>query len=103
MKLDMNKPVLDLHGDPIKIKERDWSMKEAISDALMRQYDVEKLTGDIKLARYSLAMEIFKSNGEIDLKAEQIVTIKQVACLAYAPLVYGRICEAVDGDEDKDE
>lgn len=97
MKLDMNKPILDLHGDPIKNEEQDWSMKEAISDALLRQYDSETLTGEAKIMRYSLALEIFNSNGTIDLKAEQIVTIKEVACLAYAPLVYGRICDAIDG------
>lgn len=97
MKLDVNKPILDIHGDPIKRGEKDWSIKAAISDALMTQFDNEILTGDQKLMRYSLAMEIYKSNGSIDLKAEQIVIIKQVICLAYAPLVYGRIGEVIDG------
>jgi len=100
MKLCLDNPVLDLRGEPITKNDQDWSIKEAISDALMQQYDTEKLTGDMKLARYSLAMEIYKSNGEISLKAEQIVMIKEVSCLAYMPMIYGRICDLVDRNEE---
>ena len=102
MKVDLNKPILDLLGDPVKISvikgksEEVWTIKRAVCDALMQQYQAEITTGDQKLARYSLALKIHESNGEIDLKAEQIVLMKEVANLAYAPLVYGRICEMLD-------
>ncbi len=96
MNFDLSKPILDLNGEPLSMGDRDLSVKSAISDALMRQYDSEVLTGEAKLSRYSLAMEVHTSNGSIDLKAEDIVLIKQVACLAYSPLVYGRICETID-------
>lgn len=98
MKFDLNKPILDLQGEPVKSgqSEETWTAKRAISDALMSQYQAETLTGEQKLARYSLAIEIHAGNGEIALKAEQIVTIKEVACLAFGPLVYGRICDTLD-------
>jgi len=61
-----------------------------------RQGEVRKMDGEQKMRAYSLATEIMKYD-EIDLKAEDIVFIKEGMEKIYSPLIFGQVCNILEG------
>lgn len=95
MKIDFTKPILNLDGTPVKLSERDTLTLKAVSTgALLSAHPSdENLPGEDKAKRFALAMTIEQADGAIDLKPEDVVTLRSLIGRGYAPLVVGRAYE----------
>lgn len=71
------------------------TMRFAIRSALIA-VPGQPLTPDESLRRFDL-MEKFTSTKEVDLKADEIVLIKNCLAQIYGPLVVGQVVRAIDG------
>ncbi len=59
--------------------EENFTLKKACTDALNgKQSDEKDLSGDDKFSRGALAVDIYKSNGKIDLSSENITLLKKL-------------------------
>ena len=56
----------------------------------------KELKGEEKVERYALAMKIYKSDGLVDLKSEEISLLKKLIGRAYGPLTVGQAWEVLD-------
>lgn len=106
MKIDFSQTLKNPWGDdirdssskPEKIVTHEDGTKEPIfpamtlaraaMNALLADYRDEKLSGQEKAKRYSLAC-LLVNEGPIDLEVEQCALIKEVIGKAYSPLVVG--------------
>ena len=100
MKIDFNKPILDLSGKPVKqddsAKSANATLGTVAVNALMAAYrDEDSLSGADKARRYALALKINKG-GTVDLKSEDVTTIKTLIGKAFNPLIVGRAYEIID-------
>ncbi len=72
----------------IETPEESLTLKIASVEALLTNSD--DLTKEDKTSNYILANKIHKSDGEIDIKSEEIVSIKKFIGKYYGPLVAGQ-------------
>ena len=106
MKVDFNYRFKELSGKPIKTKDEGeidtvlTLRKACVNSLLTTQLDSrgapKRVEGMEKFKRYQLAMEIYNSNGLLDLRAEQIKLLKTLVSDVYAPLVSGQAWEILD-------
>ena len=61
-----------------------------------------ELKGEEKVERFQLATSIHKSNGQVDLKSEEISLLKKLIGRAYGPLTVGQAWKVLDPHEDAD-
>jgi hypothetical protein len=75
---------------PVKVKDtgEDLTLGDVSVTALMGG-DVDKLDAKKKVARYELAMRIFKQ-AEVELEAEEIALLKDLIGKAYGVLIVGK-------------
>lgn len=103
MLIDFDKKILNLNGKKI-LQNSDKGIPEPLnavriaSDALMRFEDKEK--ADEKLKKFNLGMKINKDI-IVDLKAEEIVLLKETIGKHYAPVVVGRMYEILENEDVK--
>lgn len=98
MKIDLSGNVLDLAGNPL-IGDGKESLKlsaVAINALLAPPANRESQpTGEQSLKRFTLAKKI--QQNEQEYTVDEAALIKQCASKIWAPLVYGRLCEAIEG------
>ena len=106
MEVNMNFIFKTLDGDPIREIPNDKNSKEVTlkkmcENALLGSYQDEKIDGSEKAKRYSLAMDIHKANGKIDLESEDIVLLKKLLAKIGSPLVVGQAYEIMESKKKK--
>jgi len=95
MKIDFSKKLTNLDGS--KIKEG-INLKTVCQNALMGAYKGEEaLEGDEKARRYDIAIKLNSSN-ELDLRVEDVKTIKEVIGKAFGPLIVGQAYKIIEGE-----
>ena len=107
MKIDFSIVLKDLRGDPLKDAEgKDtWSadmltLGSVAANALLAPAGQgEKLTGQVQLYRFQLATRIFAATEPLDLKAEDVVVIKNQIAANYLPLASGQAWEIIERAE----
>lgn len=73
------------------------TLKLAAVTVLTFPFDDERaLSGDEKMKRAKLAMQIYDADGEIELKSEDIALIKRLAGKYYSPLPVMRIYDMLE-------
>ena len=107
MKINFNTELLDIDGKAIKItkpstdpkkpgKETAITLKKACIDALLGMTDKDKaIDGTKKFELYDLAIRLNKG-GDISLKAEEVVLLKQRIGAIYLPLIVGRCYDLLE-------
>ena len=99
MKVDFAAKLKNLNGDPIKMAGGDSEVATlgdvAISALFTMTENDKKLTGPQKFDLYVLAT-IIKAGGEIDIKAKDIVLLKDRIAATNGPLVVGRAYELLE-------
>lgn len=92
MNIDFSKPLLDLDQKEIP----GGNLGSVCVNALLTpaQGD-ERMSGEEKLKRYKLGMKI-SGNDSADLSAEELSLIKACVGKLYAPLIVGRVYDAID-------
>lgn len=97
MKVDVSQVVRNLEGDPFKKEDgKDLTIRSLACMALLTQTREEKQTGEEKVELYDLAMRIHKCGKEIELKSEEITTIKKRIGEQYAALIVGQAWEMLE-------
>lgn len=126
MKIDLNRPVLDLYGKPVKrdtgervplldaagapvsdakgaavmVLERvDATLADLALDALMAQAQGSRPDGRASLERFDIALKIRRAaeaGTAVELSAAEVVTILEQSGAIYTPLAHGRLSEALD-------
>jgi hypothetical protein len=82
-------------GFPVDSEEV-WTLRRAITNALNGNYDDEKIDGAEKSKRGLLAFDIHGTQHAVDLSAEDVALIKQLAGKAYGPLMVAQIWRMID-------
>lgn len=104
MKINLNKPVLNLQGEEMYLGNNDGSKSESLAlisslviAALTASYK-EESDGEEKQKRFELAEKIQNNADEVELVSEDIVFIKQFVNKAFSdPVIYSRIVQALEG------
>ena len=109
MPVDFSTPILSLDGkevDDVLAMQANGGVKKTLTlggvvcHALNTSFpEDEKLSGQVKYARGKLAFEVHSAKEPIDLKAEDIKTIKELIPKLYGPLVVYRAFPLLDPAE----
>lgn len=93
--LDFTQVLKDLDGKPIKNDDKELTLGEAATIALLAPFQDEQAKGDTKAKRFLLAIKVRQAK-DAKLTAEEVKEIKDVVAKAFAPLVVGRVWEIID-------
>lgn len=102
MKVNVKQVLNDLNGNALKfgVDQTDFTLREAVVTALTTAIPNEPLSGPESFKRYRIAMAVsgdgVDGDGVIDLKSDEISLIKDLVGKLYAPLVVGRVYDALD-------
>ena len=105
MRINVNSPITGFDGEPIVNKEEGGksevlTLKSICITALSSTTNAESqknIAEDEKLRRFDLAMRIYKSDGEMNLDAEEITLLKKrISEIFIMPVVVGRAHELLD-------
>ena len=84
------KPMIAIRSDGKEKKETKMTLGFVATEALLAMLDVDKgNTGKVKYERYQLAGKIIKAASPVELKIEEIATIKERIGIMYGPEVVG--------------
>lgn len=94
---DFDQPVLNITGEPVKDGGVTLYFKDIIAkEMILPANRDERIPADVSLKRYALAQRII-NGGVVDISVDEAAIIKK-AFESYAPLIYGRIVDFVEGD-----
>lgn len=91
-KFNLNQPIPNLEGEPLKQGDKVLTHGAVIRNALMQP--VEGDTGSQKLRKFEVGLKC--ATDESELSAEDITLIKKCVGDMYAPLVVGRVFNLLD-------
>jgi hypothetical protein len=91
MKVNLNKQFVDFNGNPVP-----ESISDAIAKNLFFGNGVSADNADAKYAAYKLCSKIMNASGAVDLTAEELVLIKQVAEKSFTPGAYGQVIDLLE-------
>jgi len=99
MKVDFDSKITDLRGEALRGEDgSDVTLASVSCTALLASYpDEQNLVPDAKVRRFRLAQQAI-AGGEQDVKAEDVVELKNVLGKAYGPLVVGRAFDIIEPD-----
>lgn len=97
MRVNFNKPILDLDGNPFIQAEKPVTIAYASKEALLAIYPKEEISADEKVRRFKLAEKIYSSSGDCEISLEEAVLIKKLVGIAYGANVVARVYEALEG------
>lgn len=97
MRINTNVVLKNYEGKEIVEYEKPVTLRDVFSTALNSTLPDEKLTADQKVKIYQITTKLYE-NDEADLTVDQLALIKEQVGKVYNPLVYGRVCEFLDGN-----
>jgi hypothetical protein len=100
MKINVDQQIKNLEGELFKESDgtTDLTLKKVLVRALVLQHPSDdKQTGDEKFALYQLASKITNTEGEIDVKPEDIIILKKRVGIMYATAMVGPVYEILNG------
>lgn len=96
MKIKINQPLLGVNNEPIKtLPNQAGTLRDACINSLLVLMDGD--TEKQKLERYEVFKKIRDAKTEVELKAEEIVTIKRSIGKHQPPLILGQCFEMLEG------
>lgn len=109
MKIDGTQVLKDYEGKPILVdRERDkdgkrgkrkkLTLRDVISTAINANPapPAKPMAAETKNKAYQLSVKIW-SKKEVDLTVDQLAFVKERVGDVYTPLVYGRVCDILEG------
>lgn len=98
MRIKLKTAVTDYEGTPIPGQNGEGTLNyfDIFINALNGQIQGEILTAEKKSMIYQLSKKIYEEK-EPNFTTEQLSLIKERVGLVYAPIVYGRVCDLIDG------
>ncbi len=102
MKVDMKQLVSNYEGKPLKDEQnKDYTFRDAFSIALNAQLRDEVLTAEDKNKIFQISTKIFTEDTP-DLTVDQLSFVKERAGKVHSALIYGKICEIIEGKSQKE-
>ena len=98
MAYDFKSPILTIDGKPFTGadgKVIETTLGSICTNALLSDYQDEKLTGEQKYKRYELAKAI-NDHHDWHLSVEELALIKTMVAKAYNPLITGQVFDMLD-------
>ena len=99
MKINVNQVLKALDGQTMKDNVNgeaiDATVKMAIVNAVLSPVDKE--TGVKKLEKYQLAQKVYNADGEVELSAEEITSIKKQVGEVFPPIIVGQVFNLLEG------
>lgn len=102
MKINVKEVLMDLGGKPLKAgpEQTDFMLRDACVTALTTAMPGEQMSGPESFKRYKLALVVsgdgVDGDGVVNLSSEDVSLIKTLVGKLYAPLVVGRVYDALD-------
>lgn len=99
MRITVTDGVKDYDGKTVMNDSREGkalTLRDIFMTALNNNLPTEMLTMDQKVRSFDLSQRMSGST-TVDLTVEEAAYIKERVGVFYAPLVYGRVCELLDG------
>jgi len=96
MKINFNMGLKNLKGETLKDKGKDLTLKDVSTNALLGNYQDEKIDGEEKLKRFLLATRIYESRGEIELENDDVKLVKDMIAKGYSTIVTARAWQILD-------
>ena len=98
MRLDVQKTIKNLDGEEIKQDGKAYTVKKAVTDALLAPLDKDRdLMGSKKAELYALAVRIHNATDHVEITVEEASTIKERVASAFAALIVGQVYEIIEG------
>lgn len=104
MIIDTTKTILDYEGKELieQKNEKPLTFFDVFSTALNATIPSEAMTAETKNEVFQISLKIY-NNRKPNLTPKQLETIKDRVGKVYAPLVYGRVCQLLDGTDNEDQ
>ena len=106
MKIDVTQILKDYGGKPVLAgargkKEKKLSFRDVVSTAINAtpQPPAKPMTAEAKNKAYQISIKVW-SKKRIDLTVDQRAFIKERVGDVYNPLVYGRVCDILEGKDE---
>ena len=96
MKINFNVGLTNLKGETLKDKGKDLTLKDVSTNALLGNYQDEKIDGEEKLKRFLLATRIYESKDEIELENDDVKLVKDMIAKGYSTVVTARAWQILD-------
>lgn len=96
MKINFNVPLKNIAGKTLKNEGKDITLKDVSINALLGNYQDEKIDGNEKLKRFMLAMKISEAKDELELENDDITLVRDLIAKGYSTLVTARAWQIVD-------
>lgn len=103
MKIDFSQPILNLEGESMQTRiDSDrivpLTLAHVVTESLLSADEsVKGMTGAKKAELFALAMRVHGAASEIDLKPEEVTTIRERIGAVCTTLVCGRAFELLNG------
>lgn len=108
MKIKLKEAILDYENKPVEIpspteenpdKTKTLTYFDVFSSSLNSQVGNEIISAETKAKIYQISKKIYDSN-EPNFTADQLLLIKERVGKAYSAMVYGKVCDLIDGIEE---
>lgn len=98
MRIKLKQPVLNYENKPLTAQNSSETMNffDVFINALNGQLPNDILTAEVKNRIYQISKKIYKSD-EPNFTTEELSLIKERVGKIYAPMIYGRVCDLIDG------
>jgi len=101
MMIDLNKELLNLKDQTLKVNNEKLVVGKVIIDSLTVMTNNEQCDADQKLCRYKLAKKISESwgkSGEIELSDSELNIVKNRIGILFTPIIVGFMFDVLKGD-----
>ena|SRR6185436_12502090 len=99
MRINTTQVLKNYEGKEILEDDKPITLRDVFSIGLNSQLPDEKMTADQKAKIFQITTKLY-TNNEVDLTVDQLALIKEQVGKVYNPLVYGRVCEIIDGTQE---
>lgn len=103
MKINLKSIILDYEDKPLIEAGTNESLEyfDVFVKGLNANIHGEMLTAEKKNEIYQITKKLYANPKEVKLTVEQLALIKERVGKAYNPIVYGRVCDLIDGTGSK--
>nr|DAJ04724.1 MAG TPA: hypothetical protein [Caudoviricetes sp.] len=95
MKVNLNKQFKDFKGEELKGE----SIAYSVAEALFFYGKDKPVSNDDKFKAYCISQKIIKSNGDIEITAEEACLIKEVCGEALTAGGYGQVYDIIENNK----
>lgn len=94
MQVDVTQRIKNYHGEVLKEGDKEVELRIVLVNALnYEDPQLKKPSAQQKMRAFILSQEVMKAEKDIDLKADDIVFIKERLLLIASTMIYGQVVQ----------